>query len=527
MCADRTPPTLTLAAALGLALAAGAAPAGEKDAPPGPDKQLIERIGRAEAVMIAKVASATYGPVGASEPAYWTLTLQFKDARALKGDFDPKPGCFYAVRQAQQPMFSAKDTFVFLLGKVNGKWRVGTILDGTAGNIRAAEAATGSSAVPPKDPAPDAAGRLKAVKDNLDGFSLTLMYLAGADEGASGERITRLILNTTPVKRAEWSQSWREAVVSKELAGKLVDHLAASGFFAAADDISKTGPQPYPAGPCYTLTVRAGTLVLRRNLGWGAALDGRLDALRAAAAAAELPADLLCPSCKDKVAPTGDVGACKACGKAVTPGSLKYCQACSRKLAKCRRCEASIAGPATRVLDELLAGLADDRKGWQVQPPPEPTTRPDPTAAEIAALINQLGHADFKVREAATKKLIAVGEAARGALEAAAEKKSLDPEVAARIEYILRQLIPKVGTSVTEPISGITLRLDHAGRVITATREGKVVWQVTLAARATRLILSGLYVIVEPGRYLVEARTGRIIHIRLPLPEDDEGPEGD
>ena len=169
-----------------------------------------------------------------------------------------------------------------------------------------------------------------------------------------------------------------------------------------------------------------------------------------------------------------------------------------------------------------MASLADDRKQWQAQPPIDPTTRPDPAAAQVAALIDQLGHADFKVREAATKKLIALGEEARGPLEAAAEKKNLDPEIAARIEYILRQLTPKVGTSVTEPNTGVTVSLDHTGRVLTAAREGKVIWQIRLAAQTTRLILTGLYVIVEPGRYLVEVQTGRIIHIRLPRQEDDD-----
>jgi len=95
-----------------------------------------------------------------------------------------------------------------------------------------------------------------------------------------------------------------------------------------------------------------------------------------------------------------------------------------------------IAGPAVIVIGKRA-----------VEPPPDgrpapdtpPATRPAAGDAEINALIAQLGDDDLKKREAATERLIAIGGAARPALEAKL-RRDLHPEVHTRVEKILSRL---------------------------------------------------------------------------------------
>jgi hypothetical protein len=67
--------------------------------------------------------------------------------------------------------------------------------------------------------------------------------------------------------------------ITEEQAVKLIAHLAADGFLEKAKDEVPAKP---PAGPCYTLTVRSGALVLYEDLGWGAPMLKRLDGIRGA-----------------------------------------------------------------------------------------------------------------------------------------------------------------------------------------------------------------------------------------------------
>jgi hypothetical protein len=71
--------------------------------------------------------------------------------------------------------------------------------------------------------------------------------------------------------------------ITEEEAVKLISHLAADGFLEQAKDELPAKP---PAGPCYTLTVRAsgkaGPVVYYEDLGWGAPMLKRLDGIRGA-----------------------------------------------------------------------------------------------------------------------------------------------------------------------------------------------------------------------------------------------------
>jgi formylglycine-generating enzyme required for sulfatase activity len=73
----------------------------------------------------------------------------------------------------------------------------------------------------------------------------------------------------------------------------------------------------------------------------------------------------------------------------------------------------------------------------------DPATQPATPAARpvdeklVAELVRQLGDENAKVREAATKKLLAMGQAVNPLLTAELAKPKLDPEIAARIKIVL------------------------------------------------------------------------------------------
>jgi|GEM_PF-2533637 len=148
-------------------------------------------------------------------------------------------------------------------------------------------------------------------------------------------------------------------------------------------------------------------------------------------------------------------------------------------------------------------------------PATRPAPKPKADAKEIAELISQLGAQDFKTREAATGKLIALGEkAVRGPLEARAKEKDLDPEVASRIEQILEKFDPKEGRTVTDRASGVTVSIAGGGTTVTGkdTATGKALWQTKLPGnqKATNLKLAGAQVQVEPAGWLIDLKTGRL-----------------
>lgn len=70
---------------------------------------------------------------------------------------------------------------------------------------------------------------------------------------------------------------------------------------------------------------------------------------------------------------------------------------------------------------------------------PDPATPPPPQAGDAAALIKQLGDADFKAREAASERLKSMGAAALPGLKEAITS-SDDPEICSRADSLVRQI---------------------------------------------------------------------------------------
>ena len=150
------------------------------------------------------------------------------------------------------------------------------------------------------------------------------------------------------------------------------------------------------------------------------------------------------------------------------------------------------------------------KESAKAAPAPQPTPE---EAKEIAALIERLGAADWKVREEATKKLMAFGLKAKGALEAKAKTKDLDPEIASRIELVLDEL--PGDKSVTDAASGITVSIGDKGTSVLAhNKGGRMIWKTMLGGLGAKALkISAGRVTVEPAGYVIDLATGKITAI--------------
>ena len=84
-------------------------------------------------------------------------------------------------------------------------------------------------------------------------------------------------------------------------------------------------------------------------------------------------------------------------------------------------------------------GEDQDKGGEKPAGKPPEKPKPDPVQAEVEALIKQLGSEDWEKREAAQKRLLAIGKPAVEKLRAAA--KSPDLEVSSRARDILAEIV--------------------------------------------------------------------------------------
>ena len=168
---------------------------------------------------------------------------------------------------------------------------------------------------------------------------------------------------------------------------------------------------------------------------------------------------------------------------------------------------APLPRPATEAMDRLIARLSGLRKSQS-----EPTTAPAVPPA-VSKLIGQLGDEDYKVRQAATEKLIKMGpKLVMPVLEDKAKEKNLDPEVASRIEHILERFDPKEGVTLKDRPSGITVSIVKGGNMLKATsKDGKTLWEVKLTGKATSIRIDQGQVHVQPLRWIVDLKTGKIL----------------
>ena len=159
-------------------------------------------------------------------------------------------------------------------------------------------------------------------------------------------------------------------------------------------------------------------------------------------------------------------------------------------------------------MDRLIARLAGHRRQWLSAGDGSAVGSPQ----HVAALIAQLGAGRFKVREAATRKLVALGRSAvRKPLEAKAAEAGLDPEVAIRIQRIFSKFDVRQGRRVTDHATGLTITLSADGKSISAFKAGKIVWRHNTSQPAMSLQLKDGKLLTLPRRRQIDIKTGRIV----------------
>jgi hypothetical protein len=124
-----------------------------------------------------------------------------------------------------------------------------------------------------------------------------------------------------------------------------------------------------------------------------------------------------------------------------------------------------------------LFGLAAGPVPDELQPAEPPAAAP---ADQVAALLDQLGSTDFRVREAATHSLLILGESVAPRLRARLAEEA-DPEVRIRLRFVLDSSAPPLAAAlVVRPDPGSGLR---AGDVITHVNQRRINGSAELYAR--------------------------------------------
>ena len=110
--------------------------------------------------------------------------------------------------------------------------------------------------------------RMRMLKKNVDDFAVVLRY-----HGPGKVAFSTLMLSVKPPQGQALA-----AQITKTQAAAVISHIRSDGFLGAAGNIGNK-KIAYPKGPAYTMTV-TGHGVLYEDLGWGAKMLQRLDALR-------------------------------------------------------------------------------------------------------------------------------------------------------------------------------------------------------------------------------------------------------
>lgn len=147
------------------------------------------------------------------------------------------------------------------------------------------------------------------------------------------------------------------------------------------------------------------------------------------------------------------------------------------------------------------------------------------TAAQEKAaqeLIAKLADSDFAFREAATNKLIEMGQATHPLLKAKLAEKGLDPEAANRIALVLKKttLTEPAGRSATDEATGITVTLSDDGRKVSASKDGKVIWMMSWdGLKAETVAIMDGQVLLRPSGILLDLASGKMMARAKAVPQ--------
>jgi len=137
---------------------------------------------------------------------------------------------------------------------------------------------TGAANAPTTAPAARAAERAKLLKKGVDSFWLTLLWHTTHGKSLS----PGLSLQLTTVSGDYKSRPfWTTVVISKQRAGRIIEHVAAEGFLDRASDVKPAKSYPVPKLKSYSMTVRTSPGPhLNEHMPWGLNLLKRVEGLR-------------------------------------------------------------------------------------------------------------------------------------------------------------------------------------------------------------------------------------------------------
>jgi hypothetical protein len=176
---------------------------------------------------------------------------------------------------------------------VLSRWKVGAVLAlslltlglGLVARPLLAGKAEDARPEPPKRPAQAAAPRPSAearkliglLKANLDSFGLRVQFLGGLKEPFGTVELRTAFRRDRGHADPHWAGS---AVIPREAAAKVIDHLAAAGFFDRARVLDRAALDGLPQ-PCYLVSVWANQVPARCvDFGWDLSMVERLQGLR-------------------------------------------------------------------------------------------------------------------------------------------------------------------------------------------------------------------------------------------------------
>ncbi|HHH76634.1 MAG TPA: hypothetical protein ENL03_06390, partial [Phycisphaerae bacterium] len=226
-----------------------------------------------------------------------------------------------------------------------------------------------------------AKARADIIRANIDRFEISLTYFGEQDKPYSN-----LTLRTGQLAKVQAKPFFSQHRIDKVLAGKIIDHLLASGFFNSPKkrDLGKGKAIANPTGSAYRIEVsNSAKKVAFFSDVWEKSLLECLDGLAGVIDEFECFEGKTCPSCKVPVTK-----------------ATRICPSCKSKLPR----------PAHDAMSKLVARLSGHRKQW---------TKVD----EVARLIKELGDDNWTVRDAASLKLKEMGEKIHPQLKAARKQK--------------------------------------------------------------------------------------------------------
>jgi len=137
---------------------------------------------------------------------------------------------------------------------------------------------TGAANAPTTAPAAKTAERAKLLKKGIESFRLTLRWHTTQGKSLSPGQSLQL---TTVEADYDSMPCWTTVVISKQRAGKIIEHLAAEGFLERASDVKPAKSYPVPKLKSYSLTVRTTFGPhLYEHMPWGLNLLKRVERLR-------------------------------------------------------------------------------------------------------------------------------------------------------------------------------------------------------------------------------------------------------